>query len=120
MLRTDVYVRFEVLTAVVITQYSPLKVILWFGRPCRLLLQDRKISQARNQPALLATCLTFVSCFAYSLTLKMATTYSSDTSVGFKQTTLRYIPDDRALLMQVFKCLSLYPEDGSACEVLVM
>jgi hypothetical protein len=54
----------QVLTAVVknssifwdITSHSPLKVNRRFGGTWRLHLQGRRISQARNQPALLATC----------------------------------------------------------------
>jgi hypothetical protein len=50
-------VRFEVLTAVImescvfwdITPCSPVKVNLRFGGTCRLHLQSRRISQARNQ-----------------------------------------------------------------------
>jgi hypothetical protein len=52
------YVGFEVLSAVVtkstvfwvITPCSPMKVNLRFGGSYRLLLQDRRISRARNQP----------------------------------------------------------------------
>jgi hypothetical protein len=36
--------------------------------------------------ALLATCFMLVSCLAYSLTLKMEATCSSETSVDFKWT----------------------------------
>jgi hypothetical protein len=38
-----------------------------------------------------------VSCLAYSLTLKIEVTYSSETSVGFQRATRRYIPEDRTL-----------------------
>jgi hypothetical protein len=41
-----------------------------------------------------------VSCLAYSSTLKMEATYTSETSVYFQRTTWRYIAEDRALLMQ--------------------
>jgi hypothetical protein len=47
--------------------------------------------------ALLATCFTLVSCLAYSSTLKMAATCSSETSVDFQRITWRYIPEDRTL-----------------------
>jgi hypothetical protein len=37
------------------------------------------------------------SCMAYSSTLKMEATCSSETSADFRQTTRRYIPEDRTL-----------------------
>jgi hypothetical protein len=37
------------------------------------------------------------SCFAYSLTLKMEVTCSSETSVGFQRTTRLYTPEDKIL-----------------------
>jgi hypothetical protein len=62
--RKNVFVRFEVLTAVVmkstifwdITPCSPLKVNRRFGGMYRLHLQGRRISRGRNQHALLVTC----------------------------------------------------------------
>jgi hypothetical protein len=85
--------RIEVLTAVVmkssiswdITPWSPLKVNLRFWGTRSLHLEGLRISQGRNQReagskqfvdfqrttrALLATCLTLVSCLTYSSTLK--------------------------------------------------
>jgi hypothetical protein len=47
--------------------------------------------------ALLAACFLLVSCLAYSLTVKMETICSSETSVDFHRTTWRYIPEDRTL-----------------------
>jgi hypothetical protein len=38
-----------------------------------------------------------VSCLAYTLTLKMEVTCSSEASVGFQRTTLRYIPEESTL-----------------------
>jgi hypothetical protein len=38
-----------------------------------------------------------VSCFAYSSTLKIEATYSSDTLVDFQRTARDYIPEDRTL-----------------------
>jgi hypothetical protein len=35
------------------------------------------------------------SCLAYSSTLEMKATCSSETSVNFQRTTRRYIPEDR-------------------------
>jgi hypothetical protein len=54
---TDIYVGFEVVTAVVmkssgfsfITPYSPLKIDRRFGVTCRIYLHGGRISQARNQ-----------------------------------------------------------------------
>jgi hypothetical protein len=74
------YILFEVLTAVVmnslifwdITPCSPLKVNWCFGRTCRLHLQGRRISQARNHHeagtswANLPCCFMVVSFLVYS------------------------------------------------------
>jgi hypothetical protein len=43
----------------------------------------------------LPLAFTMASCLAYSSTLKMDATCSSETSVDFKRTTRRYIPEDR-------------------------
>jgi hypothetical protein len=40
-----------------------------------------------------------ISCSTYIWTLKMEAIYSSETSVGFHQTTRRYVPEDRSLQM---------------------
>jgi hypothetical protein len=40
---------------------------------------------------MLATCSKQLTCLAYSSTLKMEATCSSETSVDFQRTTLRYI-----------------------------
>jgi hypothetical protein len=50
-----------------------------------------------NKQALLATCFTLASCLAYSSTLKIEATCSSETSVDFQWTTRRYIPENRTL-----------------------
>jgi hypothetical protein len=47
--------------------------------------------------ALLANCFVMVSFLAYTSTLRMEATYSSETLVGFQQTTWRYIPQYRTL-----------------------
>jgi hypothetical protein len=44
-----------------------------------------------------ATCFTLVSCLAYSSTLNMEATCSSETSGDFQQPTWRYIPEDTAV-----------------------
>jgi hypothetical protein len=58
----------------------------------------------RRSRALLATCFMLVSCLSYSSTLKMEATCSSETSVEFKLTTRRYIPEARTL--QTIRCPS--------------
>jgi hypothetical protein len=50
-----------------------------------------------DQPILLATCSKPGSCLAYSSTLKMEATYSSETSFDFERTIRRYIPGERIL-----------------------
>jgi hypothetical protein len=55
---------------------SPIKVSRGFGRTCLIHLHGLR---------------------AYSSTLKMEATYSSETSVDFQWTTLRYVPEDRTL-----------------------
>jgi hypothetical protein len=52
--------------------------------------------------SLLATCSTLVYCLAYSSTLKMEATFSSEMSVDFQRTIPRYIPEDRTLLFETF------------------
>jgi hypothetical protein len=48
----------------------------------------------------LATCFMLVSYLAYSSTLKMEATCSSETSVDFQRITRRYIPEERALRLK--------------------
>jgi hypothetical protein len=47
--------------------------------------------------ALLAPSFILISWLAYSSTLKMKATYSSETSVDFQRTTQRYISEDITL-----------------------
>jgi hypothetical protein len=79
-----------------ITPCSPLKVNRRFGGTYRLHLQGRKLSQPRNQLCL-PHDFTLFSCSFYSSALKMEAMCSSETSVGFQQTTRRYIPEDNIL-----------------------
>jgi hypothetical protein len=96
--------RLEVLTAVVtmssifwdITPCSQLKVNRRFGGTYRLSLQSRRICQARNQESL-PHVFTLVSCLAYSSTLKMEATCSSETLVDFQLTTRYYSLEARTL-----------------------
>jgi hypothetical protein len=79
-----------------ITPCSPLKVNRRFGGTYRLNLQGRRMSRARNQreSRYKAGAFTLVSCSTYYSTLKMEAIRSSETSVDFQRTTLRYIPED--------------------------
>jgi hypothetical protein len=77
-----------------ITPCSPLKVNQHLEGTCRLHLQGRRISHARNQhEAGSKQRFILVSCLVYSSTLKMEATCSCVTSVGFQRTTWRYIPE---------------------------
>jgi hypothetical protein len=67
---------------------SSLKLSRRFGGTCRLHLQGRRISQARNQHKAGGFLL------VYSSTLKRKATCSSETSVDFQRTTQHYIPED--------------------------
>jgi hypothetical protein len=51
---------------------------------------------------------TLVFCLAYSSTLKMEATCSSETSVDFQRTTRRYIPEDKTLHNHRCENLKLY------------
>jgi hypothetical protein len=95
--------RFKVLTAVTwksfifwnIMPCSPAKVNRLFGGTYRLHLKGRRVSQARNM---------LTSCLAYSSTLKMEATQSSETCVGFHRTTRHYVPEGR-ILQRIFCCI---------------
>jgi hypothetical protein len=84
-----------------VTQCSPLKVNRRVGRTCRLHLQGRRISQARNQSESRWQA-EVVPCLDYSSTLKMEVTCSSETSVFFQWNTRRYVPKDRTLRINCF------------------
>jgi hypothetical protein len=58
-------------------------------------VQADEQQKERNGALLLATCFMLVPYLAYSLTLKMETTYFSETSVDFQQTTWLYVPEER-------------------------
>jgi hypothetical protein len=58
----------------------------------------------------LAVCFMLVSCLTYSSTLEMEAIFYSETSAGFHETTLRYIPEDRTRMeakIQAFLTLVL-------------
>jgi hypothetical protein len=109
-----------------ITPCSPFKVNRRFGGTYRH-RQGRRISHARNQrksrwqaglcsagaknkPNKKPGCtITLVSCLAYSSTLKMEATCSSETSIDFRRTTRRYIPEDGTLQnLTVFVLIKFY------------
>jgi hypothetical protein len=71
-----------------------------FGGTCHLHLQGRSLSQERNQrteSSLVAASFMLISCLAYSSTLKMEATRSSETLTGSQWTTRHYISGDRTL-----------------------
>jgi hypothetical protein len=81
-----------------IKQCSPLKVNRRFGGTCHIHLQGRSISHVRNQVesgSKRSSCSKLVSWLAYSFTLKMEETCSSETSVELQRTTWRYNIEDR-------------------------
>jgi hypothetical protein len=70
------------------TPYSSLKVNQRFGGTYGLPLHDRRIGRAGKQRE---SNFTLVFCSSYPSILKMEAIYSSETSIGFKRTTQRYI-----------------------------
>jgi hypothetical protein len=70
-----------------ITQCSPLKVNRPFTGTCRLHLQGRRISKARNQHG--------TGIRQSNQILKMELRCSSETSVTFQRNTRNYIPEDK-------------------------
>jgi hypothetical protein len=74
---------------------------------------QREVSSKQN--------FTQVSCLAYSSTLKMEATCSSETSLDFHWTTRRYIPEDRNhhshdcenLVKHIFEGDCLFPFQGT-------
>jgi hypothetical protein len=63
-------------------------------RNCELWLRETRVKCVETR-ALLAACFTLVSCLAYSSTLKIEATYSSEMSVGFQRNIQVYISEDR-------------------------
>jgi hypothetical protein len=86
-----------------ITLCSPLRVNSRFGGTCRLHRQGHRITHARNQSEAGSK-----QSSAYSLTLKMEATYSSETSDDFQWTTWHYIPEDKTLHNHCCKNLRSY------------
>jgi hypothetical protein len=86
-----------------ITPSSPLKVNRRFGGTYCLHPQG----------------FTLVSYSAYSSTLKMEATCSSETSVDFQLTTRRYIPEDRALNNKTLYCTQVFVNIGSTTPISV-
>jgi hypothetical protein len=77
--------------------------------PCSLVGSERTI------PLFLLPAFTLVSCSAYSLTLEMEATYSSETSVDFQRNTQPYIPEDRTL--HDHRCENLNSYKSRPCSV---
>jgi hypothetical protein len=75
-----------------VTSCGPLKVNWRFGRTCRLHDQGRRTGQARNQHETGSK-----PCLAYSSTLMMEATCSSETLVDLQRTTRRSIPEGKTL-----------------------
>jgi hypothetical protein len=69
-----------------ITPFSPLKIIRRFGGTHLL-----------GHQVPLATFFMLIYCLAYYLAPKMEAACSSETSVNFRQTTRRYVPENRIL-----------------------
>jgi hypothetical protein len=74
-----------------VTKCSPMKVNLRFVELHRFQLQCQRVNQVRNQPT---ASFMLISFLIYLLTLKMDVIFSSETSVDFRWTTLRYISED--------------------------
>jgi hypothetical protein len=75
------------------------------GRRVSLARNQREAGGKKRQHSLLVTCFTLVSCLAYSSTLKMEGTPSSETWVDFQRTIWRYVPENRTL--QLVKQITL-------------
>jgi hypothetical protein len=82
-----------------ITPCSRFNVERHFRRIYRFHLVGRRISHARNEHEAVSEHDGFS--LAYSLTLKMDSSYSSETSVDFQRTTRCYIPEDRTFLILI-------------------
>jgi hypothetical protein len=108
--RNVCYIRFEVLTAVVMNSSilwdvipcNPLKVNERFGSTRHLHLQSGRLSQARTRLKQVATraCFMLVSYMIYSSTLKMEATCPSETPVDFYEATQHYNPE----VYSIFVC----------------
>jgi hypothetical protein len=101
-----------------ITPFSPLKVTRCFGETYRLHLQGRRISRAEFCLDLLWFCLTpafkLLSCSAYSFTLKMDATCSSEISGDFQLTTRRYTQETVLFISTAVRI------SHSTCEKMIM
>jgi hypothetical protein len=98
---SNLYTGLGVLTAVVMKNYGfwditpckQLNVNKNFEGICRLHLQGRR--KAKQETSMTAGVSNLDSYLAYSSTVKMEATCSSETSVDFQRTTRRYILEDR-------------------------
>jgi hypothetical protein len=58
---------------------------------------QRRFEESIGYVAFLAACFMLVSCLVYSSTMELEATRSSETSVDFRRTRRRYIPEDRTI-----------------------
>jgi hypothetical protein len=91
-----------------ITWLSPNHMALYPSSICSMIQEAMLV--------LLVICFILVSSLAYSLTLKMEVTCSSETSVDFQQTMQSYLSEDRILHNHRCKNLESYiPHVFTAC-----
>jgi hypothetical protein len=95
------------------TETDPVSETLWNFLPSTYKtmdkVQNKPNSSVKERYVLLATRFILVSCLAYSYTLKMEATHSSETSVDFQRTTLCYTPKD----------ITLHKEKSSYTHILI-
>jgi hypothetical protein len=90
----------------------PFKVSRGFGGTLPPFFRVEVLATQETSQALLATCLLLVSGLTYSLTLKMETIYSSETSVNFQRTTRNSVPEDIALHLNTVYGVLLITSNG--------
>jgi hypothetical protein len=73
------------------TRVTMKNVIFWYATPCSLVKVNRRFGQTYSFHRYA------ISCFAHSSTLKMEVIYSSEKSIDFHRTPLRYIPEEGTL-----------------------
>jgi hypothetical protein len=91
--------------------YNPFKVNQRFGGKCRLHLQDRRISRARNQRE-----NRWQAALGLFFDSEMEATCSPKTSVDFQRATKRYMPEDRTLHNHRCENLKSYKGEEKGAE----